>query len=693
MKRFCLSAAIVLLVQLYAFEANAQTPQGSSKPEVIRKDGNITDTTTGLQFRKIRSIAGSKDVIEYIEYDNVRMSPDGKFLLYNNYVIPLEDGEIIRLVDMLAIRSAWSPDGKKIVFYSNGIWMIPVSPETGRPTGPARKILEGNYLYQTGPRWSPDSRKIVFWSTDQHLSVISVEDGNVTQLTQVCQYYYQGEWSPDGRWIAFSQNRDSMWVIPSEGGQARKLAETEDRARLNWSPDGKWIFYKMGTKLHFIRFTDGFTFDITLPEEVGSYVSWSQDDEKMLFYRCSYEWTDSLKIMSSSGGEPFGPRGRVLSAMEHHWSADSRFVLTWGQHNDKWTYWIVPMTGEDAFALRLDVALQGDLNCGSLSPDVRKVCFSQQQDHEEKKLWVSPVSITQGKTVGLPIKVFDKGEAKQIRWASDGSKLVFLHKDDLWMARADGSGAIQLTDVSERKVVRHYLSPDGSAVSWISYSPESKISILRIRRMSESESRDITRSSKFINFQWSPYGRYIAYELYANEYDNKEGSTEELFIFSPFDGESKKILEGRIHIWAWSPSGDRLAVLTNEKLLIFDMKDGKCQQVGRKIDALWEDYYDMKWSPDEREIGLIITFKPDSSAQGSSSIFTVTIPEGKWTGLTKRLGYNYSLLWSPDGKWISYDLEEYVKVRPEGILWEVEVESFLKKMDQEHPQNPKPSQD
>jgi Tol biopolymer transport system component len=636
-----------------------------------------------------RSIVGTKDVIK--SDDGSEMSPNGKFFLYNNYVIPVDHREIITLVDMPAFRSSWSPDGGTVVFYSNGIWVIPISSETGRPTGPAQKILEGNYLYQTGPQWSPDSKKIVFWSTDRHLSVLSLDDGKVTQLTEVAQYYYQGEWSPDGRWIAFSQNRDSMWVIPSEGGQARKLADTEDRATAKWSPDGKWIFYQMGTKLHFVRFADGFAFDVTLPQDVGSHVSWSQDSKIMLFYECSYEWTDSLKIMSSSGGMPFGPRGLSLWATYHHWSADGKFVLTWGEHNDKQTYWIVPMTGEDASPLLLDVPLEGDLNCGSISPDLKKICFSEEQAQGEKKIWISPISVKQGKTVGLPIKIFDKGEVDQenIYWASDGSKLAFFHEEDLWMARADGSEAVQLAGVSDGKAFRPCFSPDGSAVSWISYPREPEVCVLRMRRISESETHDIARSSKYISHQWSPYGRRIVYGFY----DTREELTHELFIFSPFDNKSKKILEGRILRWAWSPSGERLAVLTKEKLLIFDVKEGKSREIGEKIDASWKRCLAMKWSPDEREIALIKFFSPDSASQDNSTILTVSIPDGKWTELTGRLGLSLSLSWSPDGRWISYDLEEFSKVRPEGILWEVEIESFLKKMDEENPQGSKSSHD
>jgi Tol biopolymer transport system component len=37
--------------------------------------------------------------------------------------------------------------------------------------------------------------------------------------------------------------------------------------------------------------------------------------------------------------------------------------------------------------------------------------------------------------------------------------------------------------------------------------------------------------------------------------------------------------------------------------------------------------------------------------------------------------------WSPDGKWISYFSEdEEVKTRPEGVIWELDVEESLAKI-------------
>lgn len=41
---------------------------------------------------------------------------------------------------------------------------------------------------------------------------------------------------------------------------------------------------------------------------------------------------------------------------------------------------------------------------------------------------------------------------------------------------------------------------------------------------------------------------------------------------------------------------------------------------------------------------------------------------------------NYGLLWSPDGKWLSYFTHEDEKVRPEGVLWKADLEEVKEKL-------------
>jgi Tol biopolymer transport system component len=136
--------------------------------------------------------------------------------------------------------------------------------------------------------------------------------------------------------------------------------------------------------------------------------------------------------------------------------------------------------------------------------------------------------------------------------------------------------------------------------------------------------------------------------------------------------------------YRWSPSGQSLALLVGRKVMLFRFPGGKSEQIGSLIDPVLGRCYDMSWSPDEQTIALSLEVKPGQSDRKGfgTRVFTVTVPDGRWTELDGEPGYNCSVNWSPDGKWISYDLEEQVKIRPEGILWELDLDAYLKQMDQ-----------
>ncbi|MCP4453943.1 MAG: hypothetical protein GY809_20975 [Planctomycetes bacterium] len=647
--------------------------------------GLITEADTGLQFRKVCGIGGSKDVIEY---NGAHISPNGKFLLSNNDIIPLENGDAFELVDFPAFSSSWSPDGRKIVFYSGGIWLIPMSPKTGRPTGPARKVVEGNnYWYKMRVQWTPDSDRFAFHSDDGQLHVFSIKDDSSVQVTDDNVFRVQGGWSPDGRRIAGTHN-GSVWIVSANGGDPRKLVEKQTRVRPYWSLDGKWIFFQNSGKLQFVRVSDSAEFDMTLPEGVGEVISLSPDGE-LLFYKPSYEWSDTLKIISASGGEPITPaRGRTLIATAQQWSPDAKFVVTGGMHEDKWNYWIVPIAGDEPYPLELDVPVEGELTQESLSPDLKKLLFSSRSLGGQMQYWIAPVSLITGKALGFITKVFDKGEIQFERWSLDGSKVIFLFEKDLWISRTDGSGAEQLTGAADREVVgrRHVCSPDGSAVSWISHSASTDMSVLRMRRFSEDRSRDIVETPKRVACEWSPDGSHIAYELYGPEDD----AIRELFVMSTFDGELRKLMETRLDDYhsgfqyRWSPSGENLALLVGRKVMLFRFPGGKSQQIGDLIDPALGRSFDMSWSPDGQTIALTLEERPGqpNGKEPGTRVLTVTVPDGRWTELDGESGYNYWVNWSPDGKWLSYGAEEWVKIRPEGILWELELAAYLKQMDQ-----------
>lgn len=686
--------AVVLLTALACVSlVNAQdTDAGpvstSSQREKARQlasavaEDLISDPNTGLQFRKVCTITGTKDVIEYTT--DLAMSPDGRFLSYGKYIIPLGDEDVRPFADLPAGRSSWSPDGTMVAFYSGGIWVLPVSPQTGRPTGTARKLVDDDiYWYHHQVQWSPDSKRFVYEGREGHLMVLSVEDGVVTQITaEPTSRRVPGGWSPDGRWIVYWRGDNSICLISPEGGLVRKLVDVTQRVDPSFSRDGRWVFYQKGRSVQLVRVADAFKADIPVPEDVGAFVSWSPDGKRMLFYRPSFEWTDSLRVVPAAGGAPINPAwGMILSASDHHWSSDSRYIFAWREYREENGYWIVPLSGPAPYPVRLPESVRGKLEQVSLSPKANRVLFSSELDKEAIEYWVASISAGTGNPVGTPVKVFDKGRVERSGWSPDESRLSLVCDGDLWIADTDGRPPVKFTGPSDKKVVGHQWSPDGSAISWITYEPNSTRSTLRVRRLSEDTPRDIASTAKYIGHRWSPDGTWIAYSLATRAL----GTTIELFIVSAAGGESRRLMEATYDDYhdafeyTWCPQGEKLVVLWGRRLLTFDAARGQQQQVGGLLDPVWGRCISMECSPDGQTLALDLEARPRSSDRKDPGlrVFTVTLADGKWAEPAGKVSSGYSVGWSPDGKWLSYDCEEYIKLRPAGLLWEVDVHPYL----------------
>jgi Tol biopolymer transport system component len=132
---------------------------------------------------------------------------------------------------------AWSPDGKSIVFESEGqIWRV----ATGGGA-PSQVTTTGGLQ----PAWAPNSASIAY-ASGAGLRIIPATGGTEVILT-TDPSDADPTWSPNGRWIAFASRRagsSDLWVVPSRGGFAWQLtAGPEDDTQPAWSPDGRSIAF------------------------------------------------------------------------------------------------------------------------------------------------------------------------------------------------------------------------------------------------------------------------------------------------------------------------------------------------------------------------------------------------------------------------------------------------------------------
>jgi len=152
--------------------------------------------------------------------------------------------------------TAWSPDGKTIVFVSNisgrnNLWLVPA--EGGWPTQ-----LTVSDQRQTHPTWSRDGKWIAYQSDydgDEQWDIffVSPKTGQVVNVTKTREISEENPtWSPDGRYLAYmvkpkTSSSYEIDVFDTLMRETKHLTTNTPADKLNtnpiWSKDGKFIAY------------------------------------------------------------------------------------------------------------------------------------------------------------------------------------------------------------------------------------------------------------------------------------------------------------------------------------------------------------------------------------------------------------------------------------------------------------------
>ncbi len=210
---------------------------------------------TGDYYVGIGVCAHNKDAVEKASFSNVEIAtgrqPAPKPARYSTLeTITVASTDARATYVSPASRNAigspnWSPDGKTLLFDSNGEIR-----RLGVAGGKAETVHTGLFGCNSSHGISPDGKLLAVsaGATDgpSKILIVPVGGGQPRLLVSQMDSYFHG-WSPDGSAISFSGLVSGKWnvyTIPVAGGQPKQLT---DAGAFNdgpeFSPDGKFIYF------------------------------------------------------------------------------------------------------------------------------------------------------------------------------------------------------------------------------------------------------------------------------------------------------------------------------------------------------------------------------------------------------------------------------------------------------------------
>jgi dipeptidyl aminopeptidase/acylaminoacyl peptidase len=354
--------------------------------------------------------------------------------------------------------SAWSPDGKTIVFVSNitgrnNLWLVPAA--GGWPTQ-----LTVSDQRQTHPAWSPDGKWIAYQSDydgDEQWDIflVSPSSGQVVNVTKTREISEDNPvWSPDGRYLAYmvKPKTSSVFEIDVFDTVLRDVKHVTtntpaDRMNVNpiWSKDGKLIVYTQEEA----KGTNSNIFIADVKSGTSTLVT-PHDGEKLYFASDISPNGKTLLISSNAGNGYQNVALLDLATKKLKWITE-----------DKWE-------------------IQG----GNFSPDGSTVTFRANVDGYTN-LYVHHLATD--KTAELPLRkgVNSFGGAESA-FSRDGKKLLYYHNganapSDVWVYELATGKSSQIThslmagvpaDHMVEPFLVHYPSRDGKwTISAFLYVP------------------------------------------------------------------------------------------------------------------------------------------------------------------------------------------------------------------------------
>jgi Tol biopolymer transport system component/tRNA A-37 threonylcarbamoyl transferase component Bud32 len=305
-------------------------------------------------------------------FTNIRpsWSPSGRFIYFSSYRsgginiwrAPVkDDGNLNGSLQQVTtgagqdVEVAVSPDNKRLAYatlrQNADIWRLPVSPQTGRPSGTPEAVISTTREDSRGA-WSPDGNMIAFNSDragDMNIWLFTLAVSSTRQLTTGQGGDFQPNWSPDKKKLAFFSSRSgspNIWEVDIASGTLKRLTSNSG-VNLNpfYSPDGRLIAYQSdesGRLEVWVMNADGSNpRRLTNVGITGHFMRWTSDGSGIVF-RCTCSGKSATMDVSVGGGNPQPFAETMMGGSHMSFSPDRTRIMDVVGHK---VLWVSPING------------------------------------------------------------------------------------------------------------------------------------------------------------------------------------------------------------------------------------------------------------------------------------------------------------------------------------------------------------